>query len=273
MKDALIVSILSLVPRNSSASLMGKIGRSRLSKLVTRAFVFVYGIDMTEASRELNDYASLEDLFTRELKPGLRPIDSNPNHLVSPVDGTIALLGSTTDQCLLLDGSQTLNTHELLGGGDDQEHDVAIIYLSPTNYHRVHVPHEGEAISWSYVPGTLWPVFPAAIRRVTGLFQKNERAIVRIKTNKGPLDVVLVGAFGVGRITLSVCDLLTNTGGSASEASISPPQKVSRGSELGIFHLGSTVILLSPKGTWSWLSKPGDAVLLGQAIAHHQNPL
>jgi len=245
---------------------MGRIARATWSKWLTRWFVAAYGVDLSEASRTLSDYRSLEELFTRELKPGSRPIDASPAHLVSPVDGRIAYVGSTEGGQVILDGGQILDTKTLLGAEATIERDVAILYLSPTDYHRVHVPREGLATSWRYIPGDLWMVFPAAVRRIKGLFQGNERAIVHFDTENGPLDVVLVGAFGVGRISLAVCDLLTNTGGTPCAGKLEPPVQLERGAPLGVFHLGSTVILTSPKGSWSWTKDQGEAVRMGEAI-------
>jgi phosphatidylserine decarboxylase len=266
VKDAFIVTLLSVLPRKSGARLVGRIARTTWSKWLTRWFVAAYKVDLSEASRPLSDYQSLEDLFTRELKPGSRPIDSASDRIVSPVDGRVAYIGSTVDGRIVLDGGQTLDTNELLGEELPSERDVAILYLSPTEYHRVHVPREGVATAWRYLPGDLWVVFPAAVRRVKGLFQGNERAVVRFDTDKGPLDVVLVGAFGVGRISLAVCDLLTNTSGKPCEGRLQPPRQMERGAPLGIFHLGSTVILCSPKGSWSWTVAQGAAVRVGEPI-------
>lgn len=266
MKDALIVSLFSLLPRKSAARLMGRVARATWSSWLTRLFVTVYGVDLTEASGSLSDYRSLEELFTRELKPGARPIDQDGENLVSPVDGTLAYMGSTTKGLLELEGGQTLDTQQLLGAETLIEQDVAILYLSPTEYHRVHVPREGKATSWRYVPGDLWMVFPAAVRRIKGLFQGNERAIVHFETDNGPLDVVLVGAFGVGRISLAVCDLLTNTKGEAMAETLEPVQALERGAPLGVFHLGSTVILCSPKGQWTWTASKGRLIRMGEPI-------
>ena len=142
-----------------------------------------------------------------------------------------------------------------------------MLYLSPKDYHRVHIPREGEATRWSYLPGTLWPVFPAAVRKVEGLFARNERMVVHTQTSQGPVDVVLVGAFGVGRISLGLTDLLSNTGAEATSGTLSPPAPLARGGELGMFHLGSTVILCTPRGRWAWSVQSGDTVRLGRAIA------
>lgn len=269
MKDALIVSVLSLTPRNAGARGVGRFARSRLSRLATRAFVAVYGVDLGEAEGTLADYPTLEDLFTRTLKPGARPVDDAPDALVSPVDGTCAVVGTTTDGRIEVAPGRPLDVRALLGEQIDDERDVAVLYLSPRDYHRVHVPREGLATRWRYVPGTLWPVFPAAVRRVHDLFSRNERFTVHIETGQGPLDVVLVGAFGVGRITTAVADLVTNEGARTPlTGALEPPRSLGRGAELGVFHLGSTVVLVAPVGRWHWTVTPGAQVRVGRTLGH-----
>jgi phosphatidylserine decarboxylase len=161
MKDALLVSALSLVPRNRGARAMGHVARSGPSRLLTRVFVWAYRVDLSEAERPLEDYSTLEALFTRRLRPGVRPVDPSPEALVSPVDGRCAFVGRTERGEISVAPDRTLSVPELLGQPLSQELDVVVLYLSPKDYHRVHVPREGTARSWSYVPGTLWPVFPA----------------------------------------------------------------------------------------------------------------
>ena len=243
---------------------MGWFARSGASAWVTRAFVAAYGVDLEEATGDLADYPTLESLFTRQLRTGCRPIDDDPDAIVSPVDGRVALVGTTVAGCIEIAPGRPIDLAALLGTEPPGEQDVAVLYLSPKDYHRVHVPLEGRAVSWRYVPGTLWPVFPAAVRRVEHLFSRNERAIVRTQTAAGPLDIVLVGAFGVGRITLELCDLLTNCGGSSRSAELTVD--VSRGDLLGTFHLGSTVILCAPVGIWNWTVQVGDPVQYGRTI-------
>lgn len=267
MKDALIVSVLSVLPRNRGAQAMGWFARSGASRLVTRAFVAAYGVDLDEAEGELADYPTLEALFTRKLKDGVRPVDPDPEALVSPVDGRCAAVGETTDGRIEIADGKELDIASLTGAELDGEVDVAVLYLSPTDYHRVHSPVTGEATRWAYTPGTLWPVFPAAVRRVDGLFSRNERWSVRIETPRAPVDVVLVGAFGVGRITSPLCDIVTNTGLRGATGTIEPPAPLTAGAELGTFHLGSTVILIAPPGCWTWGVEPGQAVRMGRAIA------
>ena len=269
LKDALIVSLLSLAPRKTGARTMGWFARTSASRWIVRWFVGKYGIDLSEASGTLADYPTLEDLFTRKLKPGLRPIDPAPEKMVSPVDARVAFVGPTVDGKVEVAPSRFMNVAELIG--DDRvsgEQDAAVLYLSPQDYHRVHVPREGIVSRWSYLPGTLWPVFPAAVRRVDGLFESNERLHVRLDTSAGPLDVVLVGAFGVGRITLDFADVITNTGGKATTVEPDPRPNVERGAGLGVFHLGSTVVIVAPRGIWTWTIRAGDAVRVGRPIAH-----
>lgn len=266
MKDAVIVSLLSLTPRKRGARTMGWLARTKASRMMVRWFVRVYKVDMSEASGTLRDYPTLEHLFTRTLKPGLRPIDPDPLACVSPVDGKAAYVGRTIEGRVEVAPDRWLDVSKLVGEPLSGEQDAVVLYLSPKDYHRVHVPREGRVARWRYVPGTLWPVFPAAVRRVKGLFEKNERVSVRVDTDYGPLHVVLVGAFGVGRITLSFADIVTNTGGRATETAPSPQPALERGAELGIFHLGSTVVLIAPPGKWLWSVKTGDRVLVGAPI-------
>lgn len=268
MKDALIVSLLSLVPRKTAARGMGVAARSGLSGLGVRAFIAAYGVDASEAEHDLSAYPTLEAFFTRRLKLGARPVDADPGAIVSPVDGKVAAVGRTVGGKIEVAPGRSVDVAALLGAPQDGERDAAVLYLSPKDYHRVHVPREGRATAWKYVPGTLWPVFPAAVRRVDGLFENNERAVVRIESDLGPVDVVLVGAFGVGRITLSVCDLVTNTGGQAASEALDPTVPVGRGDELGVFHLGSTVILVFPPGVARFTVAPGDVVRMGARIAY-----
>lgn len=266
MKDALIVSALSLVPRNRGARTMGHFARSRASRLVTRAFAWAYRVDLSEAEGALSDYPTLEALFTRKLKPGLRPIDAASEAIVSPVDGRCALSGRSEGGLVEVADGRTLSLTELLGipARPGVEYDVVVLYLSPTDYHRVHVPREGAARAWRYLPGTLWPVFPAAVRRVENLFARNERAIIEVETEAGPMYVTLVGAFGVGRITLSVCDLETNAGLGPRSGSVDCA--LQRGAELGVFHLGSTVVLCGEPGRFRFEVRAGDRVRVGERI-------
>ncbi len=263
MKDAVIVSLLSLTPRKRGARTMGWFARTKASRMMVRLFIRTYGVDVSEAEFPLAAYPTLEALFTRKLRAGARPIHDAPAAIVSPVDGMVAFVGRTTGGLVEVAPGRPTTIAHLLDEPFDGERDCVVIYLSPKDYHRVHVPREGAVVRWRYVPGTLWPVFPAAVRRVKKLFEKNERVAVRFDTDHGPLDVVLVGAFGVGRITLSFCDLVTNSGGKAIVGEPHPRPELARGDELGVFHLGSTVVLVAPPGRWRFTVAKGDRVRVG----------
>lgn len=265
MKDGLIISALSLLPRKRGAHTMGVLARTGLSKLGVRLFIAAYGVDASTAARPLSEYRSLTEFFTRRLKPGARPIHTEPAAMVSPCDAKVAAVGRTQQGRIEVAVGRELDVAELVGRPISEEVDVAVLYLSPKDYHRVHVPREGRITRWSYAPGDLWPVFPAAVRKVDGLFEKNERMAVELETSQGRLDVVLVGAFGVGRIELVTTGLLANTGAEASSADVD--LVVERGGDLGVFHLGSTVVLVCPADHWKYGIEVGDKVAMGEQIA------
>lgn len=265
MRDALIVSALSVVPRRVAARMMGVAARTGVSVRAVRAFVATYGVDLSEAEHPLHAYPTLEALFTRRLKPGARPVDPAPAALVSPVDGTVAWVGRSVGGQIEVAPGRPLALEALCGERLDGEHDALVLYLSPRDYHRVHAPRDGRVVAWRYLPGTLWPVFPAAVRGVTGLFARNERVALTLTTDAGVVRVVLVGAFGVGRIETVATPLLTNTGAPPAEGACEVP--VVRGGDLGVFHLGSTVVLVLPPGRWAPDVRVGEAVRMGGRVA------
>jgi phosphatidylserine decarboxylase len=265
MRDALIVSLLSVLPRRRVSRGMGSAARSRASRLGVKAFVAAYGVDVAEAEHPVEAYPDLEAFFTRRLRPGARPVDATPGRLVSPVDGRVAWVGTTVGGVFEVAPGRTVTAAGILGEDAAGERDVAVLYLSPRDYHREHAPAAGRVVRWRYVPGSLWPVFPASVARVDGLFARNERLVGHLEGEDGPLDVVLIGAFGVGRITSAFAPVTSNTG--AGGATGSCAVDVRRGDELGVFHLGSTVVLIAPARTWSWRVAPGEVVRVGRPIA------
>lgn len=265
MRDALIVSALSLVPRRRVARWMGVLARTGWSRRLTRAFVRAYDVDLSDAVVPAEGFSTLDALFTRRLRPGARPVDPDPLALVSPVDGVAAWVGTVSDGEVPIAPGRTLSVEALVGAARPGPRDVAVLYLSPRDYHRVHVPRAGRLRAWRYVPGTLWPVFPAAVRRVDGLFARNERLAVALDDAAGGLDVVLVGAFGVGRIEVDGVDVVANTGARAASGALD--RAVAAGDDLGVFHLGSTVVLVAPGGSWRWDVVAGEPVRVGRRIA------
>jgi phosphatidylserine decarboxylase len=219
-------------------------------KLLTK----LYGIDISEAALEdINDYPHFNAFFTRALKPGARPIDFDPNVWVSPVDGVVSQSQHIQHNTLIQAKCHDY-TLEALVGGDIQyaktfyNGDSAVIYLSPKDYHRIHMPCDGKLLSMTYVPGDLFAVNPATVRNVEGLFARNERLVIRFENEQGPFCLIMVGAIFVGSME------------TVWEGKITPPyqptlqhweydkgQTFHKGDEIGRFNMGSTVILLTPE--------------------------
>ena len=273
MKDAAIITLLSVLPRKGLSRAIGGVARKPLGDKLRLPFlqwyVGHYGVDLSECNGNLHDYPTVLSFFTRSLRDGCRPVAPEADAVVSPVDARVYSVGRAEDGRLPQGGRLDIVVRELLGG-QPPWHDVdyAVLYLSPKDYHRVHCPREGSVSRLTYRPGRLWPVFPAAARNVRSLFARNERMIVQLDTDRGPLAVVMVGAFGVGRMrTTLVDDLVSNDGQVREERRFYPPLDIERGAELGRFDLGSTVILLAPGGKLDWHIKSGQAVRFGQQLA------
>lgn len=271
MKDALIISALSIVPKNHATRLMGAFARTRLPAVAQRAllkwYVAKYRVDLDECEGGLDDYKSLVDFFTRGLKAGVRPVDMAPRALVSPCDAMTYACGRIENGKIPQSDGRSYDVHELLGGDTRFDGgDFAVLYLSPRDYHRVHVPREGTVRRYTYLPGALWPVFPAATKRIEALFARNERLTTWIDSDLGEYALVMVGAFGVGRMRVVYDPLVTNEGRPRAERPLEPAPTFARGDEIGRFEMGSTVILVFPPNTIAWAIRPGDPVRVGAKI-------
>lgn len=281
MKDALIVSAMSLVPKHSAASLMGRLARLRLPRflhrLVVRVYVALYKVDLGEcAEPDVGAFDSLSEFFVRGLKPGVRPVDPAPDALVSPVDGLVASVGTIDAGRFAQAVGQWDRVDLLLGPAsagrplfDPDRYEggpYAVIYLSPQDYHRVHSPMDGHLSCLRYLPGRLWPVFPAATRKVRELFGRNERLVFGIRGKGHTLAFAMIGAFGVGRMTSAHLPFPTNTRRAAEDFCPAPAPPIARADELGRFELGSTVILVGEPGALSLQLEAGQRVKLGERI-------
>ncbi|MEE2830597.1 MAG: archaetidylserine decarboxylase [Myxococcota bacterium] len=273
MKDGLIIAGLSVLPRRMTSWAMGWFARRRLPGLFRRAFlrwyVAHYGVNLAEAAQPLDAYPTVVSFFTRALKEGARPTDGEPDSLVAPADARVYALGTVRDGRLPQAESMDYAVRDLLDG--DERFDggeFAVLYLAPKDYHRVHAAREGEVLSYRYRRGRLWPVFPAATRRIRDLFARNERLIIEQRSpGLGEFTCVMVGAFGVGRMKAVFTDLTTNSSARSGDHTLNPAFAVQRGAELGRFEMGSTVILLLPPGSVRWQVEDGDQVRVGQRIA------
>ncbi|MBM4390777.1 MAG: phosphatidylserine decarboxylase [Deltaproteobacteria bacterium] len=270
MNDALIVSALSLVPKHAVSGCMGGVARARLPRpvlrLLLRWYCWKYTVDLGECVGTLDDYGSLVDFFTRALRPGVRPVDEAPEAIVSPCDGKVYSVGTVVDDRIPQSDTQHFSARELVQGRPGYEGaQYAVLYLSPRDYHRVHTPMAGVVRHFQYVPGALWPVFPAATRKIPFLFSRNERLNAYLHTPIGEVAECLVGAFGVGRIRVVFSEAVSNSGQPATEGAVDHP--LARAEEIGRFEMGSTVVLLFPAGSVEWTVTSGQAVRLGQRIA------
>ena len=279
MSDRLLVLPQYVMPKQAMTALAGAIAAYRGGRVTTaliRYFVNKYGVDMSEAANpDITSYQTFNDFFTRALKPGARPLADAA--WICPVDGSISQFGATDrDQILQAKGHHYAIT--ALVGGDDQlaeqfEHGkFATLYLSPKDYHRIHMPCEGRLMRMIYVPGTLFSVNPVTARGVPGLFSRNERVVCVFETRRGPFVLTMVGATIVGSmVTVWHGTVNSPRPDRVQEWHYQDRQLVlKQGEEMGRFMLGSTVVLLFPASTLvfnpSWA--PGRDVRLGEAMAN-----
>ena len=282
LAERLSVAAQHLLPKQLLTQFAGAVARREdgpLTTTIIRRFIRRYGVDMTEAANpDPASYASFNDFFTRALKPGARPLA--PAELVCPVDGAISQFGRMDGQnifqAFLRVKSHDYTATALLGGdGALAAHfhggHFATIYLSPKDYHRIHMPCAGRLLRMIHVPGELFSVNPATARGVPGLFARNERVVCVFDGPHGVWVNVLVGATIVGSMA------------TVWHGVVNPPRpgtlrdwryddqdiRLAQGAEMGRFLLGSTVVMLFPPGPLqfnpSWV--PGGAVRLGQLMA------
>lgn len=242
--------------------------------LITR-FVRLYSVDTSEIKLKLPaDFATFNDFFIRELQDGARSIDDDALALVSPVDGTVSQAGALRGDAILQAKGIEYSLDDLLATNLDEarnyaDGNFATIYLAPYNYHRVHAPLAGTLVSASYVPGDLFSVNAATAAFVPGLFRRNERLILNMATEHGPAAVILVGALNVGSISTPwTGEIRPRSKGVVENLELGDAVQIKKGELLGWFNMGSTVILLLPKGSLAWddAMQAGNAVRMGEQI-------
>lgn len=223
----------------------------------------------------LGDYPSLGSFFARRLTSDARAVLDDPNTVISPSDGEMGAMCPVADDTLLQAKGKTYSLAQLLGDAElasrlDGGHALTV-YLSPKDYHRVHSPVRGDLTSYTYVPGTLFPVSRVFSDNVDELFARNERVVFRLETEHGPVAVVMVGATGVGNMWLEHAELETRTyrgSSSAQRVVFDAPVPVAKGDELGAFFLGSTVVMVFGAGVIEPAAdlRSGQLVRFGQSI-------
>ena len=269
---------LRILPRKGISRILGRLADVGAPPAVMRhavdAFVRVYGVDLSEADVPQGGFTTFDAFFTRRLRHGRRPVAVDPGAIVCPSDGRLTAQGPIDPGATFRIKGQLYTVAELLGDGDDAARfdggAFALIYLAPPDYHRVHAPVSGRVRAVRHVDGTLYPVNDFGLAHVPKLFAKNERVVVfQDSPRHGEVATVLVGAIGVGRIGLSFTDLLTNSGhvaGTKEFAGEGP--MLDRGDELGMFHLGSTVVLFFARGSDLTFTRPTEArVRMGEQLA------
>ncbi len=252
-----------LLPRYFMTALVHRIARTRVATiknfLISR-FVRLYCVDTGDVERQIpDDFASLNEFFTRELRAGARPVDADAAAIVSPADGTVSQAGRITGRSILQAKGHAYTLDDLLAIDIDaatvfDNGFFVTIYLAPYNYHRVHAPVAGELSSLHYVPGDLFSVNRATAKVIPGLFARNERVILHLKTPAGPAAVVLVGALNVGSITTPwTGELRPRKSGTVESFDLSGElSRLKKGDLLGWFNMGSTVIVVLPDSACAW---------------------
>jgi phosphatidylserine decarboxylase len=281
---SLFVASQYLLPHHLLSSLMYRLTRIEspaFKNTLIRKFIGLYGVEMAEAMEpDPSRYRSFNDFFTRALQPDARPVSQDEHNIVCPADGVLSQAGDIEDGYLFQAKGHDYALLDLLGGDMPwsrrfEEGSFATIYLSPKDYHRVHMPYSGTLKKMIHVPGRLFSVNDTTTRRVPGLFARNERVICLFETDLGPMAVILVGAIFVASIETVWAGVITPVSRQVRRWDYPPDQpeapiRLDRGEELGRFNMGSTVILLFAKDRvdWSEELEAGQAVKMGQGLGH-----
>ncbi len=283
MSDRLKVTAQYLLPKQALTVLAGKLAGARAGGLTTRVirwFVGRYGVNMAEAANpDIASYPSFNEFFTRPLKPGARPLADAD--YICPVDGAISQFGRIERDQIFQAKGHSYSTHALVGGDRDlaiqfQDGEFATLYLSPRDYHRIHMPCDGRLTRMIYIPGDLFSVNPVTARGVPGLFARNERVVCVFENDAGPFVLTLVGATIVGSMaTVWHGQVNPPRPGTIKEWDYAPGEvTLKKGDEMGRFLLGSTVVMLFPKRrlrfTEAWT--PTRAIRMGEAMGSRVLP-
>uniref|UniRef100_UPI00286D0088 archaetidylserine decarboxylase n=1 Tax=Polaromonas sp. TaxID=1869339 RepID=UPI00286D0088 len=275
-----------LIPKQALTVFAGYVaGRERgwVTTEIIRRFVARYQVNMGEAlDADIAHYATFNDFFTRALKPGARPLAAAD--LICPVDGAISQFGAIEQDQIFQAKGHSYSTTAMVGGdaalaAQFQDGSFATLYLSPKDYHRIHMPCDGRLSRMIHVPGELFSVNPVTARGVPGLFARNERVVCVFESARGPFVLILVGATIVGSMATVWHGVVNSPRGKVVRDWHYPPLAsaerpvitLNKGDEMGRFLLGSTVVMLFPKGPLrfnpDWA--PGRGIRLGEAMASY----
>lgn len=277
------VALQHLLPQHGISRLVLQATRSRVpafKNLLIRLFVRGFDPDMRDAiESDPTAYPSFNEFFTRALRAAARPVDADPQALVSPVDGTVSEAGSLSADRLLQAKGHEYSLRALLAGNSAWERtfaggSFATIYLAPYNYHRIHMPLAGELRACFYVPGRLFSVNRTTARLVPGLFSRNERVFCGFDSGAMPWALILVGALNVGSMaTVWHGDVTPRKHRQVTDLPVNDllaPASLAKGAEMARFNMGSTVILLLPPGAADWQESlaAGRVLRMGERIGN-----
>ena len=275
LKQQLFIQAQKVVPQHRLSRVVGKIAASEnpvVKTAVISAFKAKYGIDMSIAEQtNALKFKSFNDFFTRGLRTGVRAVDADQGSIVSPADGAISQLGKIENGDVFQAKGQKFTVENLIA--DPQlaqpfkNGEFATVYLSPRDYHRVHMPFAGTLTETLYVPGELFSVNQTTAENIPGLFARNERMVCLFDTELGRMAVVLVGAMIVAGIETVATGKVKPSGRIELQHH---ELKLEKGAELGRFYLGSTAIILFEKDKIEWEKrfKAESVVVMGERMGH-----
>ena len=283
MYEILFILFQYVVPKKFISKMIGVLARSEIvfiKNTFIKTFQMMYDVNMQEARNgDGSSYPSFNSFFVRSLKPECRPIDKNINSVISPVDGLVSQLGNVKSGKLIQAKGMYFNLLEFLGNNKPiyekmKEGMFSTFYLSPKDYHRVHMPLDGKLREMIYLPGKLFSVNSTTSKRVKNLYSKNERLVCIFDTVRGPMVVVLVGAMIVSGITVNWEDENIFNKGKIQKLMYPTIGKGSvslkKGDEVGRFMLGSTVVVCFGMNKIHWEDEIsiGSVVKMGQSVGY-----
>ncbi|MGL4368239.1 MAG: archaetidylserine decarboxylase [Spirochaetota bacterium] len=278
MKRQLLVFLFRIMPKSLFSRIFGHLSRiplgGKILGYIIQRYSAAYGVKTEEIIPVEGGFRTFDQFFTRRVKPGTHRIDQDPRAVVSPVDARIDQFGEITGTRIMQAKDIDYLVSELIPAPIHHtflDGTFVTLYLSPGDYHRIHSPMDGFVNGFLHVPGTLFPVMEFAVNGINGLFSINERLVTYLRNEKGYCAVCKIGAMNVGRISASYSGVVTNRHAFRKKREVIFPQdfrpQIRKGDELGIFHLGSTVVLLFQKDMIN-LDKLsfGQKVRMGQRI-------
>ncbi len=276
--SAAFIALQHILPQHALSRFAGSIAASEtpwLRDALIRRFARAYGVDLGEAARGIGEFRSFNDFFTRELKPGARPLADAAQFILSPADGAVSQVGPISGGRIIQAKGRDYSVAEILGCGPPEAArfeggSFITIYLSPKDYHRVHMPAAGTLATTSYIPGDLFSVNTATAAGVDRLFARNERLACRFDGPVGHFASIMVGAMIVAGIdTVWPNRFRTHAAAPVHEDFAGAGHAFAAGDEMGRFHLGSTVVLLFEPGRVTWREDlvPATPLRMGETIA------